>query len=79
MIFDRFEDRQTAEGFAEHAKSRFGRKATVHGSQAESDRIDPFPFELQPPIVLVERAGDFSLEDEIEESVNGFGGEFAGT
>jgi hypothetical protein len=48
---------------------------------------DSFPYELTPPIVLVERtwdeAGhnvvDHGEEDEIEESVKKYKGEFAGT
>jgi hypothetical protein len=42
--------------------------------------VDPFPFYLSPPIVLVERLeiGD-ELEDEIENLVQEFGGTLAGT
>jgi hypothetical protein len=80
LIFDRFSTREMAEEFAKAVTEQYNRSATVYNSQEESDEVDPFPFQLSPPIVLVERLeiGD-ELEDEIEDLVQGFGGEFAGT
>jgi hypothetical protein len=83
LIFDRFPSREQAESFAAATKSRFNRDATIHESQDESDAIDPFPGELEPPIVLVERneaTDDDQIEElQIQDSVEEFGGVFAGT
>ena len=79
LIFDRFRDRRLAEEFAAHVKGEFQKSATVCDSQDESDQHDPFPFALDPPIVLVERDDDLGIENEIECSVDPFGGQFAGT
>lgn len=79
LIFDHFPDRLKAVGFASHIRATTGRDARVYASQAESDAVDPYPFVLTPPIVLVSREDDLSGEDAIELAVYKFGGEFAGT
>jgi hypothetical protein len=80
LIFDGFSSKEKAEDYARAVTEKFKRSATVYDSQEQSNAVDPFPFELSPPIVLVERLeiGD-ELEDEIEDMVHGYGGEFAGT
>lgn len=80
LIFDGFTSRREAEDYAKAVTEKYKRSATVYDSQEQSNVVDPFPFHLSPPIVLVERLeiGD-ELEDEIEEFVQEFGGEFAGT
>lgn len=85
MIFDGFPTRADAEAFASHVKEEFGREATVHDSQEESDEEDEFPFELTPPIVLVDRRYSSkgrlrsNGEGRIERRVEKFNGRFAGT
>jgi hypothetical protein len=80
LIFDSFENKETAEKFAAHVELVFQRKAYVFMTKAASDESDIFPFELYPPIVHVERieVGE-RLEKTIEESVLAFGGIFVGT
>lgn len=79
MIFDNFPARKDAEAFAAHVKAEFGRDATVYDSQADSNKVDVFPFRLEPPIVLVQRLDDHDGEDDVEESAVRFKGQFAGT
>lgn len=69
MIFDRFPSIDKAREFA----------AAV-GGQAYSERrddIDPFPFDLNPPVVYVPRRESGELR--IQALATMFGGEFAGT
>lgn len=79
LIFDHFPDRLQAVGFASHVRATTGRDARVYNSQDESNAVDPYPFVLVPPIVLVSRVGKWSDEEYIELAVTRFGGEFAGT
>jgi len=79
MIFDGFPNRQAAEDFAEHIHTKYQRRTWICDSQADSDELDPFPFMLNPPIVLVDRLEDSSGESRIERAVGKFGGRFAGT
>jgi hypothetical protein len=55
LIFDSFPTRTTAEDFAKEITAKFALEATVFDSQKDSNAVDPFPFALSPPIVLVER------------------------
>ena len=82
MIFDSFPSREKAEEFAGWVRIRFKRKTKVCTSQDESDKVDPFPCELTPPIVLVTRVwkyGTHLYEEDVVASVQRFGGSFAGT
>ena len=79
LIFDKFTSRSRAITFAEQVRKRFGREATVCDSQEESDAIDPFPWVLAAPIVLVERDDERTLENEIETLGEQFTGTYAGT
>ena len=82
LIFDTFPNHEQADAFAIHVRDTFGRATRVCASQEESDRHDPFPFLLQPPIVLVQRDESErgpQLESEIQRSVTQFHGKFAGT
>lgn len=80
LIFDSFADRPTAQQCAEAITKQFNLKAIVCNSQGESDQIDPFPFPLVAPIVLVDRRDNLAEEAEIERIIKRrFGGTFAGT
>ena len=79
LIFDGFPNKATAEAFAHHVEVTFGRPAQVFDTQEDSNRVDPFLFELQPPIVLVERDDDLAREQAIECLVENFDGEYVGT
>ena len=59
---------------------KYHRSAPVYDSQEQSNVADLFPFQLSPPIVLVERLeiGD-ELKAEIEDLVQSFGGAIADT
>jgi hypothetical protein len=78
LIFDSFPSKEQAQAFADACQSRYGRKAQVFDSVNASDEVDPFPFELRPPIVHVER-DTLEVEEGIQSLVNQFGGDFAGT
>ena len=79
IIFDQFPDQEHANKFAAHVRDTLGRTSFVYDSQVESNKHDPFPFQLQPPIVLVERAATPEKESEITALVENFQGAFAGT
>lgn len=90
LIFDRFPSREQATAFARSVRES-GLQASVYDSQEISNRVDPFPFKLDPPIVLIERPPlavdateqDFDARSDREEKlrslVSRFGGHFAGT
>lgn len=81
LIFDRFPDHKHADAFAIAVRDTFRRSTQVFDSQKKSNAVDPFPFELQPPIVLVERDSPDGeqLERQIEKYVLEFNSVFAGT
>ena len=87
MIFDQFPSRKQAEAFAAYVKAEFRKDAQVFDSQKESNKVDIFPFQLFPPIVLVERYDDEDddwmtkarKEEKIHKLVEQFEGTFAGT
>lgn len=76
LIFDSFPSKAQAKKFASSVANSFQLASSVHNSQESSDEEDPFPSELSPPIVLVERG---NKDKEIIELVSEFGGSFAGT
>jgi hypothetical protein len=82
LIFHEFPDAKQADDFALHVRDTFGRTTIVCESQEMSNKYDTFPFELKPPIVLVQRdeldKGP-QLEPQIEKLVEEFNGRFAGT
>ena len=79
LIFDSFATIKRAREFAQHVETTFKLEARVFDSREESDKVDPFPFALFPPIVLVDRDDTDGVEEAIEASVVQFGGKFAGT
>lgn len=78
LIFDSFPSVLKAETFADHVRMKHGLSANVYDSQEQSDDVDPFPFELVAPIVLIERTED-KKEKEVALLVIAFDGKFAGT
>lgn len=78
LIFDRFKDKEQAKNFAAAVSSKFKLKCHVCDSHEEANKIDVFPFELDPPIVLVERASE-KTESGVTNLAKEFGGTFAGT
>jgi hypothetical protein len=78
MIFDRFATREQALAFAKEVGGEHDLEVRVFDNALEALEVDPFPYELNPPIVHVERA-DPVLELELEALVVAFGGTFAGT
>jgi len=79
LIFHRFPHVTAAAAFAVSAAGmEHGPGWSIHSSQESSNLCDPFPFELVPPIVLVDRDEDEG-DAQAERLVPLFGGEFAGT
>lgn len=78
LIFDSFTYREQAEKFAKDVLDKHGLQAEVFDSQKESNAVDPFPFVLEAPIVLVQRANP-SIEDEVIKLAKLHTGDFAGT
>lgn len=85
LIFDRFPSEQRAKDFASAVEREFKLKTSFFMDQDKSNEVDPFPFQLVPPIILVDRPVnakgeiDFDLEAKVEQSVTQFDGTFAGT
>jgi len=79
LIFDNFDSLESAQKFAAHVRSRFRKEATVCETREQFDKLDLFPFELVTPIVAVERDDIAVVEQSIEDTVEEFGGQFAGT
>lgn len=85
LIFDKFNSRENAEKFAEAVKKEYGREVFIYDTREAFNAVDMFPLELFPPIVCVERLitdddeSEIKIELEIEQIVDNFNGEFAGT
>lgn len=79
LIFDRFPDRGSAELFARCVTARTRKQSWVW--DRHEDINDVFPWELDPPIVTVERElrNEHGIEDWVIKAVKWFGGTFAGT
>lgn len=83
MIFDGFASFDDAEAFADHVGAGFNRRVVV--STSRDDRLEPFPWQLTPPVVYVARADRWEddaeqvIEREIERGAKVYGGRFAGT
>lgn len=78
LIFDHFPNKLNAEAFSETIFIMLGLKTIICDNQEESNKIDPFPGKLIPPIVLVERT-TFKIENKMIKTVLQFKGNFAGT
>lgn len=79
LIFHAFASLSEAEAFAASVQVTNKLSATVYETQEASNAVDPFPWRLTPPIVLVERTDEEGVEESLEEKVKCFGGSFAGT
>jgi hypothetical protein len=78
LIFDRFPSTEAAETFVAEMEILHGLPGKVYATQAESNKDDFFPWRLDPPIALIDRAS-LETEEDVERAVIAFGGEFAGT
>lgn len=87
LIFHAFKSKKDAEAFTKAAEKRWNSLhcssegefyGEVFDGQDASNEVDPFPFELTPPIVVIVR-GDSPWEASMEELVEDFAGRFAGT
>lgn len=79
LIFDQFKSREHADKFALDVKQRFGLGTQVFTTEEEAFQHDPFPFDLQAPIVHVDRSEDAGVERYVERWATHYGGVFAGT
>jgi hypothetical protein len=79
LIFDSFPDRKSAEKFAAAVVAEYDHGAEVFDSWHDSQRSDPFPFQLDGFIVHVERREDYADESQIIALVRSHGGSYAGT
>ena len=100
LIFDRFPNEEKAREFmaaitkefgltAHFARSEdgylFGENQKINNEAPMRGALEVFPFELKPPIVLIERPqalqGRYNseLESRVGDRVWMFGGEYAGT
>ena len=78
VIFHKFRDAAWALSFGESAQATWGVDWSLCSTQEHSDCIDPFPYALQPPIVVMDLP-DGETEAALERAVMGFYGEMAGT
>lgn len=80
LIFHRFPDAQEATAFAVAVAAAYPDLGwVVCSTQAHSNQLDPFPYELTAPIVLIDRPYRLGAEAAIEAKAAEFRGEFAGT
>jgi hypothetical protein len=79
LIFDSFPTRTAAILFAAAAATEHELDVAVYLSNAAAQAADPFPHELHPPVVHVERDDDHRVELAVEHLVEAFGGVFRGT
>jgi hypothetical protein len=82
LIFHRFVNEMAATAFGVSMRSAWpDLEWSLCSSQEHSNAIDPFPWKLTPPIVLVDRPHDEDEETEraIEALAVGHGAVFAGT
>lgn len=79
LNFDGFKSRHDAENFVQELAIQFGRLAGVYDTADAAASVSLYPFGLTPPVVVVQRKGDFADEDEIRQLAEQFNGNFAGT
>jgi len=80
-IFDNFPDRAAADAFANDVRCLGPWFAQSMTFDKRRDDLDPFPFELVPPVVYVDRNSDDDTEQEawLEALARERGGKYAGT
>ena len=76
LIFDGFRSEGDARAFIHGVGETWHLDAQLFHSAAEAMAHDPFPWQLEPPIVHVERAG-LEVERKVAELALRFGGVFA--
>lgn len=79
MIFHRFPNVEEATMFMSAVVTDHGLTCSIYATASAAQEADPFPGELVPPIVHVERHDGRETEAEVEALVSAYGGRFAGT
>ena len=81
LIFDKFPDDDEASMFATAVREKFGLEWQIYSSVKDAMAHDPFPYELFPPVVHIDRPDDedAATEREVAKLVTAYGGRFAGT
>lgn len=78
LLFDQFKSEKDAADFVAKVKNDYGLEGAVYDNQEQSDAVDPFPFVLTAPIVLIPRTNPVKEQDIIVLAEQ-FCGSFAGT
>lgn len=78
LIYDRFPAFENAAKFARVVARDFALDVSVFTDADEARQVDPFPFELEPPVVLVSRS-DEATERKVTNLVAAYHGHWAGT
>lgn len=78
LIFHNFKTSKDAISFVRYVKKEFGLKAYFCKDHEEVDKYDMFPFQLKPPMAVVERTRH-ETEIDVQVTVLYHNGEFAGT
>jgi hypothetical protein len=90
LIFDSFGSMESAGASTKAVRERYGIGAQVLMTEEDAQALDPFPGELHPPVVHVDRERGRSIfapgepldadeEDLVVGLVQDFGGTYAGT
>jgi hypothetical protein len=84
LIFDGFPSKEKAEAFVSNIREKFGLNGLVFDDVETAMEHDVFPYELNVPIVHIDRPDMYrddalKIERRIQQSVKQFGGVFAGT
>jgi len=79
LIFDRFKTRQRALDFKAQVKRSYGLGGQLFSTAQAAQQRDPFPGELVPMIIHIDRCNDLAIEQKIQEMAPRFGGSFVGT
>lgn len=63
LIFDRFPSHECAEAFRVAVKEKFKLDGQIFDTVTAAQKHDPFPFQLEPPIVHIDRHDDIDVEE----------------
>ena len=81
LIYDSFVDLESAKKCQVKLQKKFYCLSIITEDPEQARFLDPFPFELTPPILLVQRPIDDNpeIEKQITDYIIKNGGQFAGT